>query len=174
VSDPSQDRAIFPPGFLLVRIDDRLLHGQVVLGWGGRLSPRGYLIVDDEVARDAWEREAFRAAAPPEAPVAVLSVAAFVREASAIREPDRTVVLLRGLHSLLPLIAAGFRPAGGVNLGGLHAGTRTRELLPYLHMTDEDRRVLDGLLEDGYPLYAQDLPTSARHGPEKLSARLRG
>ena len=46
MNDPSSRSPVFFPDFLLVRLDDRLLHGQVVLGWGEHLTPRGYLIVE--------------------------------------------------------------------------------------------------------------------------------
>ncbi len=153
-------------GYLLVRVDDRLLHGQVVLGWGQRLAPRAYVIVDDDAAGDPWEREAFVAAAPPDAQVRVLGLAAFGAGSGGEWPTEGTVVLLRGLGQLRRLIGRGFRPAGGVNLGGLHARPGSREVLPYLHLTAEDEADLIALLDEGLALYAQDLPGSARwEGP---------
>jgi mannose/fructose/N-acetylgalactosamine-specific phosphotransferase system component IIB len=148
--------------YLLVRVDDRLLHGQVVLGWGQVLAPRAYLIVDDEVASDAWEREAFLAAAPPGAELRVLGLEAFGAGTTGDWPTEGTVVLLRGLPELKELVARGFRPEGGVNLGGLHARPGSREILPYVHLTAEDEAILTALLDAGVPLFAQDLPGSAR------------
>ena len=48
----------------LFRIDERLLHGQVIVGWGMRLHLDYYVIVDDEVAADEWERELYASALP--------------------------------------------------------------------------------------------------------------
>ena len=42
--------------WLLHRVDDRLIHGQVVIAWGGRMRPRRIWVVDDASAADAWER----------------------------------------------------------------------------------------------------------------------
>ncbi|MCK4303794.1 MAG: PTS sugar transporter subunit IIB [Candidatus Eisenbacteria sp.] len=154
--------------FLLVRVDDRLLHGQVVYGWGQMISPRKYLIADDEVAADEWECEAFRSAAPPDVTVEVISLSAFAEAWVSLPDPSGTVVLLRGLPGLERLVKARFKVAAGVNLGGLHARPGTREILPYLHLTKDDEQLLRELLHNGYPLYAQDLPTSPRHGSKKL------
>jgi len=148
--------------YLLVRVDDRLLHGQVVLGWGQVLAPRAYLIVDDDVAADPWEREAFVAAAPPDARLHVLGLEAFSAGPGGEWSPEGAVVLLRGLAPLRKLAARGFRPAGGVNLGGLHARPGSREILPYLHLTADDEADVTALLAAGIALFAQDLPGSAR------------
>ena len=49
----------------LYRIDDRLIHGQVVVGWGQPLSLRFIVLVDDEVASSDWEQELYRMGVPP-------------------------------------------------------------------------------------------------------------
>ena len=50
--------------FALHRIDDRLIHGQVLVAWGSRLDPRRMWVVDDGVAANAWEKALFADAAP--------------------------------------------------------------------------------------------------------------
>jgi len=42
---------------VLNRIDDRLIHGQVVVGWGQPLDVGFIVLVDDAVASSDWERE---------------------------------------------------------------------------------------------------------------------
>ena len=51
---------------VLYRIDDRLIHGQVVVGWGQPLDLRFIVLVDDEVASSDWEQELYRMGVPPE------------------------------------------------------------------------------------------------------------
>jgi mannose/fructose/N-acetylgalactosamine-specific phosphotransferase system component IIB len=50
----------------LFRIDDRLIHGQVVVGWGQPLDLTFIVLVDDEVATSEWEQELYRMGVPPE------------------------------------------------------------------------------------------------------------
>ena len=50
----------------LYRIDDRLIHGQVVVGWGQPLGLGFIVLVDDEVASSEWEQELYRMGVPPE------------------------------------------------------------------------------------------------------------
>ena len=50
----------------LYRIDDRLIHGQVVVGWGQPLNLGFIALVDDEVAGSEWEQELYRMGVPPD------------------------------------------------------------------------------------------------------------
>ena len=58
----------------LYRIDDRLIHGQVVVGWGQPLDLGFIVLVDDEVACSDWEQELYRMGVPPEMEVYFESV----------------------------------------------------------------------------------------------------
>ena len=49
----------------LYRVDDRLVHGQVVLGWGQPMCAGFIVLVDDVVAGNDWERELYRMGTPP-------------------------------------------------------------------------------------------------------------
>ena len=50
----------------LYRIDDRLIHGQVVVGWGQPLNVTFIILVDDEVRGSDWEQDLYRMGVPPE------------------------------------------------------------------------------------------------------------
>ena len=59
----------------LVRVDDRLIHGQVVAIWLKALGAKRIVIVDDKTAADEFLREILMLAAPPGVPVEVHDVA---------------------------------------------------------------------------------------------------
>ena len=45
---------------VLYRVDERLIHGQVVIGWGHQLRPTRYIVVDDELSDSEWEQDLYR------------------------------------------------------------------------------------------------------------------
>jgi len=59
----------------LYRIDDRLIHGQVVVGWGQRLKAGFIVLVDDAVRASPWEQELYRMGVPPNIEVISASTA---------------------------------------------------------------------------------------------------
>lgn len=154
-------------GALLVRVDDRLLHGQVALGWRQALDPRAFWIVDDEVAGDPFARSLYEAALPEGTSLRVLrehELAPAWAELSA-----GTVLLVRSLAVLRRLCEDGFEPAE-VNLGGLHARPGAQRVLDYLFLTEEDRATIRWLLDRGIAVHAQDLPSSRRIDGEAIQA----
>ena len=49
---------------VLVRIDDRLIHGQVMTAWVKETGANQIIIVDDEVSKDLFMSEVMKASAP--------------------------------------------------------------------------------------------------------------
>ena len=49
---------------VLVRIDDRLIHGQVTVGWGSFLNPDRIMLVSDDIAQNNWEKELYESCVP--------------------------------------------------------------------------------------------------------------
>lgn len=149
---------------VLCRVDERLIHGQVVVGWGMKLRPTHYIVVDDEIASSEWEQELYSLALPAETPAAFLTVEEGKRELPQLQSSeDRTVLLMRSLRTVVELARGGGLGGVEVNLGGMHAGPARTQLTPYLHLSDQDREAISSLEGSGVTLFAQDLPAAQRH-----------
>ena len=78
---------------VLVRVDDRLIHGQVVVGWVQALGVQRLVLVDDQVAANEWERELYRLSVPAGLAVEFASVdEATNRVEQWDQEPQRTIL----------------------------------------------------------------------------------
>jgi PTS system mannose-specific IIB component len=144
----------------LVRLDDRLLHGQVAVGWAGRLKPLRIVVADDVVSASELGRELAESSAPPgvEARVVSLEEAAGLPEACA----EGAFLLLRGPSELLRLVRAGVR-LPEVNVGGLHAAPGRKRVLDYLYLDREGAAALREAAAAGCHLVAQDVPGNPGH-----------
>ena len=148
---------------LLARIDDRLIHGQVVHGWGSRLHPTWIGIVSDSLRADPARAALYLFAAPEDAKAFVLSVAeALGEETRRLVESQRAILLFPSAEEPLRLKQGGF-PLEEVNVGGLHHAAGTHALLPYVYLDARDREQLRALGALGVRLVAQDLPTNPAH-----------
>lgn len=152
---------------VLFRVDDRLIHGQVVLGWGRRLLPSRIVVVDDRIAADPWERDLLASAAPPETPAEFLTVRDAARAMGggggaqgAGADDAGAVVLFETPAAALQLADEGFT-VPELNLGGLHR-EGGREVTPYLFVLPADDAALRELARRGTRLYALDVPDGKR------------
>ena len=138
----------------LVRIDDRLIHGQVVLGWARVLKADRIVVVNDRISANEWERRLYAASVPPHVGVTFVPVDG----AKSVSSEGQSVILLfESVSDLHDAVRSGAR-FEEVNIGGLHYREGANEVLPYVYLSDEERAVLKGLSETGVRLVARDIP----------------
>jgi len=147
---------------VLYRVDDRLIHGQVTVGWGRALQPDTIILVDDEVASNPWEEKLFQSSAPEPLKVSVWSSDVAVKEVQAVQSSEGVAFLLtRDLKTLVGLIERGVE-IPSVNLGGLHFSPDKVQVLPYLSFSKEDIGMLRFLREREIEIDVRDLPTAEK------------
>jgi len=148
----------------LYRIDDRLIHGQVVVGWGQPHNIRFLVLVDDLVASSDWEQELYRMAVPPEMEIHFANVEAAIRDHARYASDPRPGILITGdIASMLRLVK-GVKAIGSVNLGGIHHRAGREEKVRYVFLTPDEEDQLRALEASGVEVTAQDVP-SARARP---------
>ena len=146
---------------VLCRVDDRLVHGQVVIGWGRPLDLQRVVLVDDVVRASDWEQELYRMAAPPEMAVEFASAAeAAPRLAAWEAGRERVLVLVGTIATAADLLRRSPGMLHKLNLGGIHAGAGRRERLRYLYLSEDEIAMLRRLAREGLEVTAQDVPTS--------------
>ncbi|HET7240119.1 MAG TPA: PTS sugar transporter subunit IIB [Gemmatimonadales bacterium] len=146
---------------VLCRVDDRLIHGQVVVGWGQALGVARIILVDDQVAGSPWEQDLYRMAVTGEMTIDFASIAEATAAIPGWRDdPRRTVLLTGDLDTMAALHRADPAVVHRINLGGVHHRPGRRERLPFLYLTDEEMRRLTSLETAGAEITAQDLPTT--------------
>lgn len=154
----------------LYRIDDRLIHGQVVVGWGQPLDISFIVLVDDEVANSEWEQELYRMGTPPDMDVYFHSLADAPAALDKYRGDRRAGILLTGnIESMLQLVRdAGVR---AVNVGGIHHRAGRRQRLRYVFLTADEEQLLREMTQLGAAVTAQDVPATHPVELDDLLAR---
>jgi mannose/fructose/N-acetylgalactosamine-specific phosphotransferase system component IIB len=155
---------------VLLRVDERLIHGQVVVGWGGPLHADHIVVVDDDIAGSPWEQELYCLGVPPEMEASFASVAdARPRLAEWRGGGPRVIVLVRDVGTALRLAEGGLLAGEEVNLGGIHHAEGRSRVLPYLHLSDADLVTLRRIAQTGAAVSARDLPATRRVPLEELA-----
>ncbi len=144
----------------LVRLDDRLIHGQVVVGWGNALEADRILLIDDHVASVAWERDLYRLGVPPNMEVEFASVAeAPAALADTVNSNKRVIVVIADIDTLVRVCRAS-DVVRRVNIGGLHEGEGRKRRLRYVSLSDAESESLKMLESNGVEVTARDVPSA--------------
>jgi mannose/fructose/N-acetylgalactosamine-specific phosphotransferase system component IIB len=154
---------------LLYRIDDRLIHGQVVVGWGQPLDLEFIVLVDDLVAASDWEQELYRMGVPPEMEVYFHSATDAIEALPTYRADPRPGLLLTGDISTMRRLVEG---AGGnaVNVGGIHSRAGRVQRMRYVFLSPDEEQQLRALEKRGVAVTAQDVPGARPVSLEDLLA----
>lgn len=154
---------------LLFRVDERLIHGQVVIGWGNELRPERYLVVDDELSGSDWEQELYRLAVGDGTEVSFLTVERARQELLQwTASEERTLLLTRNIDSMLRLARDRVLEGRAVNLGGIHHAEDRTRVRSYLYLDEADRERVRALEAEGAHVSGRDLPGSLKVGLEDL------
>lgn len=147
---------------VLYRVDERLIHGQVVIGWGHELRPDRFVVVDEELATSDWEQDLYRVGAVPSEVIFADVEEARSRVSDWQAAPERTILLTRDIETMWALCRGGLLHGEAVNLGGIHHGPDRDEVLTYLHLSADERTRLRDMETEGVTLYARELPDAAK------------
>lgn len=145
---------------VLTRIDDRLIHGQVVEGWLRVVQAQRIVVASDRAAADALQGGLMRLAVPDEVALDVLTVDAATARLKDNNWGQERVMVLFGSVADLARAVDGGAPLTQVNLGGVHDGPGSTQATPHLSLNAEEKRAVAGLLRRGIVVDTRSLPTA--------------
>ena len=157
----------------LYRVDDRLIHGQVVVGWAQPLGVTFILLVDAAVAETEWEQDLYRKSVPFDIEIAFATVAqACVRLPELQADKRRGIVLAPDVKTMLSLHECS-PTFTKVNLGGIHTGPGRAPCLRYVYLSSAEEAQLRALAARGVQITAQDVPACHPTPLEEILGRRR-
>ncbi|HQR30170.1 MAG TPA: PTS sugar transporter subunit IIB [Anaeromyxobacteraceae bacterium] len=146
----------------LARIDERLVHGQVLVGWVPHLGAARLVVADEEAARSPLARAAMMLALPPgvEARVEPPEAVDWAGLAAA-KEP--ALVVLRGVGEAERALSRGMTPGrvGVVNVGNVHHAEGRRQVTPSVFLSAAEMEGLRRLAAAGFRIEARAVPLDA-------------
>ena len=147
----------------LIRIDDRMIHGQVVMSWIRHTSSQAIRLIDNKVANDDLMKEILLAAAPANLDVQIITEDEAVADFAGWEEDEkRVMVIVRSPQTLVRLMEGGIIFTN-VNLGGLGIGPGKNKLFRNISASDEERLALKTLLDARIEITIQMVSTERRH-----------
>jgi len=156
----------------VVRVDNRLLHGQVLEAWIPRLHATRVVVADDEAAGNPLVRAAMTLCAPEGLDIQILPLAQ-VDFAALAAAPGPVLVLVREVAGLSAAAARGLAPSQvrRLNVGNVHFADGRAAVSPSVYLSEAELAALGALAEAGFEVEASALPTDPPAGLAELRRR---
>ena len=147
----------------IVRIDDRLIHGQIVQGWLKTIDVDKILIVSDEVANDEMQQVLLSMAVPSSVKLVIKNIKdASYEIANEVYEKDNLMILFSNPQDIVKMIDNGIK-FQSINIGGMHYAHGKKQLLSNLSVDRNDVEAFLKLINCGLELETRALPQDDRY-----------
>ena len=152
---------------VLVRVDDRLIHGQITTAWIADCNASRIAICSDEVANDPLQKTIIGITAPPRTPVDILSREETIQaDKSGAWDREKVFILCKYPSDALPLVEAGLdiKEINVGNVGGMtqHVSGSRKQIFKSIAVTEEDVRLFREMLAAGVELEVRVTPRDRR------------
>jgi mannose/fructose/N-acetylgalactosamine-specific phosphotransferase system component IIB len=142
----------------LVRVDNRLVHGQILEAWVPFLTATCIIVVDDQVASDFFRETVIRMAVPCEISVIISGLKDFA-ETYAYKScsGQKTIVLLSNISDALKVYQLGFQYEK-LNVGNVYNEDCKLCCTPSVLLSETDIRDISILHEEGVQIEFRRVP----------------
>lgn len=125
-------------GIIHVRIDDRLIHGQVAAFWCNTLGAQRIMVANDAVAADELQKSVLRMVAPPGVATSIIPKARAAENIKAGKyDRERVMLILKNPKDALDLIELGVE-IKAINIGNMAHRDNTVQIKRSINVTPED------------------------------------
>ncbi|UOE53813.1 PTS sugar transporter subunit IIB [Bacillus sp. CMF12] len=150
----------------LLRIDDRLIHGQVAYGWTSALGVNVILVVNDEAKNDQMKAMALNLAKPSNVKLYIRGVqeSGEIAQKFSQSQKSKVLVLVKNTSDAVELARLSEGVINEVNVGGLRYSEGKRKLTDLVAVDDQDLANLKEMEEMGIELEFRMLPRDKKKG----------
>ena len=144
----------------LLRVDHRLLHGQVAVSWRSALGVDCILVANDAVPADALRKSVIKMAKPADTKLVIKTIDDSIAAInSGVTDTYRLLIVVESIADAERLCrACGIKR---LNLGGTKAGEHPRAISKVVYVTPDEESILRGLITDGVDVEIQMVPADS-------------
>ena len=153
---------------LRIRIDDRLLHGQVAYSWKAKLNYNAIIIASNEAANDELRKATIKMCCPDGVKLATRDVEGAIKLANNEKLKDMRVFVICPNPKTAYEVATKLNEKALINLGGMQMRDGADFFSKAVYTTPEDLEYLDKLSELGFDIEVQEVPSTSVTDYKKL------
>ncbi|WP_295721125.1 PTS sugar transporter subunit IIB [Mucilaginibacter sp.] len=146
----------------LIRIDDRLVHGQVAFTWTPALDADCLVVANDKVAKDEFMKMTLGLAKPASAKLLIKSLADAAIFLNDPRAQNLKILLIVNSVRDAAVLVDEISEIRSINFGGIRTKEGTRSISKAIALTDEDILIIKEMLAKGLELEVRQVPTDKK------------
>lgn len=145
-----------------IRIDERLIHGQVATAWTQHLHPSRIMVVDAAAIKDDIQKMALKMACPPGVKLSILSPRKAAENLSSGKYTgERIFMVMKNPASLRQIYEAGFTGFGSVTVGNMSVRGNCKNVGRTVNVNEQDIENFKFLGEKGVKVVTQMVPNDS-------------
>lgn len=145
----------------LIRIDHRLIHGQVALSWSNSIGANCILVADDEVIKDPLQKATLKMACPHNIKPVFKSIDDSIISINKGQTDKYHLFIVVGSVTNAYRLIKGIKGIDRLNLGGTKVREGTKKISKAINLTEHEEELLDELKNDGVKIEIQQVPTDS-------------
>lgn len=139
------------------RIDDRLIHGQIITAWIAYADAKEIIVADDKAAQDEFQQSLLKMATPNHMKLHIFNVADAIEFLKTDTSSEKALMLVREPKAAYELIEAGIE-MGSINIGNMNMKKGKKKVLGNMWVFPEDVDYLRKISEKGTKLEVRAVP----------------
>lgn len=145
-----------------IRVDHRLLHGQVIYSWLKSIECDTIFVINDEVANNEARKNALRMVKPADKKLVMKSVDDAIKSVeSGITDKYKMFVIFSNISDLTKFVLS-LDNIKSVNLGGTLSTKDSKMYFPQINLEDNDVNNLKKLIEKGIEVECRLVPSDTK------------
>ncbi|RLK62838.1 PTS mannose/fructose/sorbose transporter subunit IIAB [Atopobacter sp. AH10] len=145
-------------GITHVRLDERLIHGQIATLWVGYLKVNRIMVIDDDIVKNEVAKSSLKSAVPSGVKLSILTVKnAAKRIKEKVYSGQKVLVILKNIDTLFKLLECG-APIQEINLGNASPKDNTVSINKSLFLPQDAIDKLLSLEKSGFRVTVQMVP----------------
>lgn len=146
----------------MVRVDHRLLHGQVAFSWTSTLSADCILIADDDTAKNDLKKSAMKLAKPNGVKLVIKTVDKAIESLNeGVTDKYNLFIVVANIESAAKLIS-GYPEIKQLNLGGTLPSKDKVNISKVISITENERALLNKMINQGVDINIQMVPSDMK------------
>ena len=146
----------------LVRIDDRLVHGQVAFTWVSALGIDCLMVANDKVAQDDFLKMTLSLTKPPSAKLLILTMQNAIMWLNDPRSKNMKILVIVDNVNDAFILSNGITEIESINFGGIRLKEGAKLISRAIAVTEEDIAIIRQMAEKGLELEIRQVPTDKK------------